>query len=93
MGHFEEVHALDEVESLEQANRKKRYGLREYSSENGPLVHRTVNGTEERHFDLKVTGFRQIKTPSEKAAIEAEMKDVESLKIDEVHGLEGADLG
>jgi len=87
MGHFEEHvvnHEMEEI--LEEQAPKKRYGLREYSSENGPLVHRTVSGTSEKHFDLKTSSFKVIQTPSQIA------KDAEMLHEAEAV-LEGADLG
>jgi len=68
--------AHEEFEVAEDANQlQKRHGLREYSSENGPLIHRTVEGRYQRHFDLQTTNYKDIKTPSTQAAIDSGMKD------------------
>ena len=72
MGHFEEIH-----EEVGVAAAKPRFGLREYSSENGPLVHRTVIGTEEKHFNLRNNTFYSVNTPSELASIEEAMAMME----------------
>ena len=68
----------EEFEVAEDANQlQKRHGLREYSSENGPLIHRTVEGRYQRHFDLQSNNYKDIKTPSVQAAIDSGIKGME----------------
>ena len=62
-----EEHMLEqaEVESLNGSS-QKRHGLREYSSENGPLVHRDNRG---RHIEFRAE-VRVVRTPSQILEIE-----------------------
>ena len=65
---FEEVSELEQAEAVSVEVTTRRYGLREYSSENGPLVHRDNRG---RHMEVQRT-VTVVATPSQVRQLEAE---------------------
>lgn len=65
---FEEVSELEQAEAISVEEPSRRHGLREYSSENGPLVHRDNRG---RHMEVQRT-VTVVATPSQVRQMEAE---------------------
>ncbi|QDP50554.1 MAG: hypothetical protein Unbinned92contig1002_51 [Prokaryotic dsDNA virus sp.] len=61
-----EEHMLEQATPVDEVGTQKRHGRREYTSENGPLVHRDNRG---RHIEFRAD-VRQVRTPSQILEIE-----------------------